>query len=273
MIITNEFVLLNLPKTGSTFSRTVLKKIFNERYKKLPASEKIKIRLRLSPPLFKELILPNIKVDYLKKQKKDQHGTYSQIPDKYKDKTIVTIIRNPYERFISFYYWASWKKKIDLTKAGMDNMFPNFPDLSMDEFADFQKYIAKKRKKQPFGNAQIGSQSIQFIQMYFKNPDMVLKNITDEYIDQNLWKKDLPEIRFLRQEFLNNDLKNFLIEKGFEDQAHIVDVSRKENINKRKANHGIDELSSKVISYLNHYERLVFKIYENAGIFYERLNA
>ena len=62
MIITKDFVVINYPKTGSTFVRTVIKKLYEKRKTKNPII-KLGQRIGLIEPEIIELILPNYVAD------------------------------------------------------------------------------------------------------------------------------------------------------------------------------------------------------------------
>lgn len=82
MLVTDSFVMLNYPKTGSSFARKVIKDL----YARQPKSW---FRRRWC----KELILPNIRTCGAD----DQHGCYSQIPPQYRNREVMSIVRNPFE--------------------------------------------------------------------------------------------------------------------------------------------------------------------------------
>jgi hypothetical protein len=141
MIITEIFVMLNLPKTGSTFARTVIKELY-----KPSILKKILVKLRLVPRDLIELKLPNIKMP---NRIFDQHGTYSQIPKKYLNRPVFSVVRNPYTRFLSAYQFKSWANPNQLTvdRSILERDFPTFPDLDMDTYVDLLIESEKTRLK------------------------------------------------------------------------------------------------------------------------------
>ncbi|MFB6305498.1 MAG: hypothetical protein ABEH43_00640, partial [Flavobacteriales bacterium] len=83
MIVTDKFVMLNFPKTGSTFVRKVLKAIAKE------DRTKGRYSLGLRKPTFKEFEIlkhPNIRVNNHRYGILDEHGVYDQIPEEHKEK-------------------------------------------------------------------------------------------------------------------------------------------------------------------------------------------
>lgn len=184
MLITKDFVVINNPKTGSTFVRECLKKIYQKRYHKLTGIKKISVRLGLTQTELIELLMRtdnNVPAH--------QHGRVSQIPKAHQSKTIVSVLRNPYSRFLSQYefrYWAThyqfYHNEIEVKKY-----FPNFPNLNLDQFVDFQ--IFTNRNRLHLHEQKIGKQTLRFIEMFFNDPQQTIKRIKDDYIFSGAYKK------------------------------------------------------------------------------------
>ncbi|WP_179319479.1 sulfotransferase domain-containing protein [Winogradskyella helgolandensis] len=269
MIITKKFVLLNLPKTGSTFVRSVLKKIYKNRNKGnlfFKIAKKIKI---LKPP-YKELILPNIKFKQGVVNHSDQHGVYSQIPEKDKNKTIVSVVRNPFDRLISTYEFQFWKGRPALEKNILELNFPNFPNLSIDEYIDYLILVGENSYENKPKNINIGLFSLQFIYFFFKEPKSVIKKINKEYLEnETLFKEDLAEITFLKQESLSKDLIDFLIHQGFsKKELEFIHTQDKINVTENKTVNRSDLITPKVIDYIENYEQFYIKVLKSKGINY-----
>lgn len=182
MIISNDFVLLNLPKTGSTYVRKVLKKIYNKR-----------VRKKLNP-----------------------HGIYDQIPLKHKNKKIVSVVRNPYERLLSGFEFGFWQENPAIEQIEIDKHFPNFPDLDINEYIDYLILVSELSYVEKPENLKIGPMSLQFIYFFFKNPTEVISNLNEDYIkSESEFLKEIAPIEFLKQETLNQDLHDFLLDNKF----------------------------------------------------------
>ena len=164
MIITKEIVFLNYPKTGSTFVRKTIKEIYNRRINK---SFVKRVLRKLKFPLlgYAELKLEQPEIPgYF-----DQHGRYYMIPEKHLNKKIVSVVRNPYDRFMSIYQFKNWQEHPGISNEQIQEHFPNFPDLSIDEFVELKKinssnYLAKHG----VNNLEIGFQTLQFIDFFLK---------------------------------------------------------------------------------------------------------
>ncbi|MEJ2707865.1 MAG: sulfotransferase family 2 domain-containing protein [Anaerolineales bacterium] len=213
MIITDRFVLLNFPKTGSSFVRSTLKTLHK---KNLSVPERILSGLHLSDsPDFSELMMPALDVKSLYGEL-NQHGTYQQIPAEHKHKVIVSVTRNPFDRYVSAYLYGWWADHppgpIEKVKAA----FPDYPDLSFEEY--YEMYHIFGREDRLMGiepGIDLGVHTIHFIRFFFREPDRVLSTITDSYIEQKLYRRDMPAIHFLHQENLNEELHDFLLDMGY----------------------------------------------------------
>ncbi|MDG5492248.1 sulfotransferase family 2 domain-containing protein [Psychroserpens sp. SPM9] len=270
MIITKDFVVLNLPKTGSTFTRNVLKTLY--KVDKRSIFEKALYKFHIVTPKFQELILPNIKMP---NRRPDQHGTYSQIPQQYLNRVIVSTIRDPYSRFLSTYKFKAWANpnQLEVPKSILDVHFPSFPDLNMDDYVDLNKHAEKIRINtidEALNNLDIGTQTIQFVQMFFKDPKVALSKLNDDYINSGAFKADMGEMKFLRQEHLNDDLIQFLLNHGF-DKSDIDFINHKKKLN--ITDYNVDDVNKlwtqKGIDYVSYRERYLLQMLNHFGVTYK----
>lgn len=263
MIITDKFVMLNFPKTGSTFVRKVLKQIHSEKesqgYKKLIQILKFKKDL-----YFNNLWLPNIRDNTFRNGQLDEHGIYIQIPNEHKNKRIVSIRRNLFERYISLYEYKDWQitwKEI----PRIVNNFSNFPNLSFEEYMKinlednpfgYNKYVNKK--------LNIGLSSAQFILFYFKEPFKTLQKINEHYINSNQYINDIADVHFLDQKKLNWELYNFLLKMGYrKSKIEFILTSEKVNISTPSNKSINDYYSQDLINLVKKKDYLLFKIFNN----------
>jgi hypothetical protein len=92
-------------------------------------------------------------------------------------------------------------------------------------------YGRKSRLQNIVPKIELGLHTIQFIQFYFKDPQSILKNIDEKYIELELFRKEMSSIHFLHQENLNSELKSFLLKIGFEQkQIQTIDPMEKINV-------------------------------------------
>jgi hypothetical protein len=239
MIITDSFVMLNYPKTGSTFARKVIKDL----YASVP-------RRWFHRPYCLDLILPNIRHE----GEPDQHGCYCQIPKRYQKREVVSIIRNPYDRFLSGYEFRYWAYFPPRPIEVIQQSFPTFPNLTLDEYVDFFE--------QEYGSA-VGPQTFQFMQLFSRQlppkPKSIpsLKSVLD----------GVGDVTFLRQEYLASDLMAFLQRKGFSpEQTAFIATHERLNV----TTGGTDDRSRlwtlKALEFVSRAESLLFDILFHYGI-------
>jgi hypothetical protein len=207
MLITDDFVLLNFPKTGSTFTREIIKNLYKDKVA--------------------ELLLP------VKSGRISQHGTYAQIPAEHRGKPIVSVVRNPFDRYVSLYFFKWYSLFPPENQEILKSYYPRFPDMSFGEFLDMTDRFEKTkllRAHDIFANTDIGFQTIQFAAFYSGFPENSLMELIEG--KSSLLLK-LPEIHYLRQEFLRQDLNVFLstyhetrVVKRIIDSEDDVNVSR-----------------------------------------------
>lgn len=271
MLITNQFVMLNLPKTGSTFARTVIKELHKSRLTRQSLLTRLLQRLHVMKyPMCRDLLLPNIKLKGVTAEP-DQHGTYSQIPYEYRGLPVISVVRNPYSRFMSGYEFRWWEAHPPIKDSLLAEHFPNFPNLTVDDFVRLNELdVIHGRLEGRKPDAEVGIQTIQFIQMFFKDPDRVLQNLTDEYLDSDEIFNDMAEITFLRQENLNEDLADFLAGIGYsaEEVDHVRSRDRV-NVTSKQAPDRNALWTPTALDYVRRKERMIFRILETKGIVYK----
>lgn len=196
MLITSDFVVINMPKTGSTFLRTVLANIYRA---SRPQAE------------FRELLLPHLERP---ERAPDQHGTLRQIPREHAAKPIVSIARDPADKLISAYEFRFWQKHPPVGMRVAREMFPRFPDLTFGEYLQLAERSNATRLEggNPLG---LGPQTITFMQMYFNKPASAVAYRSRSYFVDGAYRRDMPAIRFLRFKSLRDELAALLGDHGF----------------------------------------------------------
>lgn len=272
MIITDRFILLNLPKTGSTFTRNVIMKLFKEDNPGL--ADKVFWKLNIRKKNAEELKLANVKVNF--RNNKDQHGIYDQIPLKYKEsgREIVSNIRDPFTAYISRYNFESWKKHKWPNLEERKKKYPHFPDLTFPEYVDAANMDLRHRLQRvelPRG-IKIGGLSLQYIQMFCRNHIDLLSNLKKDFKNDSSLKDHFPEITFLRQENLNEDLYEFLLRHSWshEDLAFILKEKKK---NVSTTDQYKNYLTEEVVDKILELEWFLFELYpeyrpENNNLFH-----
>lgn len=267
MIITSQFVILNFPKTGSSFVRKIISTLYRNRANRNNFN-KILVKLKIRHLGYTELKLPHPTIlNY-----KDQHGSYSQIPKRHKNKSIISVIRDPYQRFESQYKFRWWVEHSGIEERILRKYFPYFPDISMDEFVILRKLITEKLKLQFHipKETEIGDQSIQFINMFFKNPSDTFKTLTPAYVSNDQFIKDMCDIEFLRQEHLNEDLLSCLKDYGFSDkELEFIRTHEKVNVTDNSGCNN-NNLTKSAVAYIEKSEWILFEILTSKKINYPK---
>jgi len=215
MIITESFVWINFPKTASTFVRECLRELYTVPWWNFAKKKRFKNRW------IREIHVPNISSENpLKKGKPTPHGLVSQIPSEYKNLQIVSALRMPLGWRLSLYRYGHWKKQEALTVPISDiiAVYPNFPDLTFDEFNSYLEFKQTKRERRrnvKIGNKtiKIGIQSAAMIKFFSDSSEKNYDNLQFETCAELL---DLfAKIRFFDADSINIDLHSFLLEIKF----------------------------------------------------------
>ncbi|MBA3341912.1 MAG: sulfotransferase family 2 domain-containing protein [Gemmatimonadaceae bacterium] len=201
MLITENFVVLHQPKTGGTFVSDALLRIHGVvcNVRKIGKST----NLAFETP-YGEFIVRGPK-----------HNTgCDEIPEGHKRKTVLTTVRNPYDRYVSLYEFGWWKKEeyLDWYRKSMpdlDQRYPAFPDI------DFTDYLRFANRREIAAGTDIGIQTVGFIERYFKDAKRVLAELDEDYFSSGRYRADMFDVHFLQTDRLNRDLHEFLLAVGY----------------------------------------------------------
>ncbi len=262
MILTDQFVLLNYPRTGSTFVREALRTVYEQGGGRLT---QLVGRLRPGRPRLKELLLPiNRTASALLDKRKSQHGAYSQIPISHRDLPVLCVTRHPLDRIVSQYEHGFWRDHPLGDLKQLERLFPAFPDLSFRDYLKLQSTVGFDSVRQDaIIKANVGACTLHFIRFFFPNPDAALARLTDESIDSGEFLRGMPEIHFLRTEDLVNDLRTFLHSIGFNQQetAFLVDKPPANRALSRGGRTWPDYFSTSEAAQYRQRNRLLFQMF------------
>lgn len=283
MIITDKFVYIHMPKTGGTFVTQVLKQIHEARQDKIVlrrADEKSKWSLR-------EFLIPRpvfMMLQHHDESSKayNQHGKAGDIPAKHQHKPILTTVRNPYDRYVSDYefrWWALYPPDAK-SSAGkwLYETYPHFPDLS---FAEYLIMINGLAIINTFGvldgNGHFSRETIlgkyvwQFIQYYFKNPD-VIAQIDPQYMSQKHYRNDMRDnLIFLDTDNLNAELHAFLLKMEY-DPKEIEFIKTQGKILPKRGGRTEDQAWEKYYTpdlkrYVRERESMIFELFPQFDVY------
>ena len=192
-------------------------------------------------------------------------GNTNKLPKKHREKIILSIIRNPFSRIVSSYFFKWWQNNLPTDKKSILKFYPNFPDLSFDEYYKYYtQFYSINHLHGIIPKIEIGTLSLFFIQFFAKNPDILLSEIDEDYFDNSLQIKDFNHINFIHQENLRLELKEFLIANGIKDKD-IQLIDKKEDVNKSQypsnINHFMDMYTDIMTGTVLKNERLLFKLF------------
>lgn len=195
MLVTTKFVYIHMPKTGGTFVRQVLNRLF-----------------RQDNGGIDELLLEGQK-----------HARFSDIPNSHREKPVALSVRNPYDHYVSFYEYGWWKSYPDDTfdERKMRRLFPCYPEISFAQYlaAVHNWDLLNPRYVKPeiaslFVKSNLGPLTLDYIRFMFRDPYKAIRNL-DYYTRIATAIEQLPLFKPLRTEHLNVDLFEFLIDMGF----------------------------------------------------------
>lgn len=247
MIFTDRFVYVHQPKTGGTFVRHVLARLYQ--------ADRATARRHWSPRFpwrwDDEVAVSErygVYVDHPIK-----HGTCRQIPSEHRGKPILGTIRNPFDWYVSKYEFGWWKRAEFLpffrAVPGFRDLYPYFPELDFAEymtlaeqaFGGFRGAVlpmlgrwAHVLARVPYrnppageGDAAVGLCTEDFLKYYSRHPRRILGD-PDAHLDSGGWRREMFDVHFIPTRFLNRGLYDFLVEIGYrtEDITFVLGLGR-----------------------------------------------
>ena len=283
MILTPDFVFLNHPKTGSTFVRSMIKKAIQRKGGHIIRAYSNRRRwkiyhllwlLRLNKPPIIELYCPRL---WNEGTPIDQHGAASQIPLGFRSLPVGVAVRNPLDRYVSFYKFEWWKQHPIMDPHKVRQFLPSFPNLTFAEYIFYREFIVKYFLLRNAGindEVQMGFQTIDLIRTVCFNPEYVIRNL-NSLIRTGIIKDYIPKnMILLKTENLNNDLYNFMTNHGYKSyEVSFVKSHSKirpgNNTNKRENDDTYQHYyTSELADYVLHKERLLIEFLRKLGIDY-----
>ncbi len=194
MILTPDFVFIHQPKTGGTFVTRALYRLLGEPIHRAdPAAPIAEV---------------------------NKHGTCREIPASHTGVPILAAVRNPFERYVSQYAFAWWKRDLPpwVDLEAVRTRYPHYPDLSFEEFITGSEVLLQRYRNTALpSERRLGLQSEQFVRFFFRQPE-VFAEIDDCYLEERRFEADVFPATFLRTHRLNRDLHDYLIGVGFEPE-------------------------------------------------------
>ena len=264
MLITKNFVLLNNPKTGSTFARKAIQDVLENRGIKI--LNKLIFHYAPTFSTYQQIKLQNVRFPNLS-LKPSQHGGYCQIPYEHKDKFVFSIVRHPVSKLISAYKYQSWTRQPKISADHLTSIFPHFPELNFKEFLQYTSLVAQKECKNWNLPIDLGPQTLQFIWMFFKEPITTLKNMTPSFFSNREYASHLGPLHFIRQENLVQELITTLEQFNFSKK----ELSRIKEFSPRNlspvTNGSGENMLAIATDFVYQNERVLLNIYSELDIY------
>lgn len=229
MLITDRFVMINFPKTGSSFAREVIRKVHRHPGSRL---QRIAYRLGKARPSCEELLMRQVHFnpDYTANDRVGAHGAYCQIPEQHRNKAIMSVMREPASRFVSLYEFRGWTRIIRPSLEEIKAELPNFPDLDFAEFFHLYFHITHGKALPPGMRTEIGPLTLQFIRFFARDPLTTMLALHDGTDLRADWDLHFPRVRFLHTETLNDELRAYMRSMGWPASA-LEFIGHKEKVN------------------------------------------
>lgn len=240
MIITDDFVLLAFPKTGTTYTTTVLRHIHARRGWRGWLWPQAWQKRDFPRPGYREHRVLRPAAPPYNKARSSRHGTWRDIPEQDRHKPVVSITRDPFSRYTSAYLFQTRMRKNLRTVGDLDELrasYPGYPDLS---FRDYLDMLHRFEVPAALGGMEpsmpLGSQTVTFVRFYFRDPEAVFRKISPAYIEDKAYLEDMVDVKFLRQENLREEFSDFLQASGYsEAEVRLARNLKQKNVASRSS--------------------------------------
>jgi hypothetical protein len=249
MIIAERFVMLNLPKTGSSFARKMIKELLEP--------NGLQRLLGRKPPMEELLMIP-FRFKPSRHQYPSQHAVWSQIPAEHRNKPVVSIVRDPIDRLVSAYEFRHWERHPPLAPDEMRSSFPGFPDLSFEEFLRMSYDLQLPRSLPEGMRTEVGPLTVQYIRFFARDPLRTMLSLHDGMDLAAVREEHFAPVHYLHMENLREELIAFLISVGYsERQVSFIRERQRVNTTKRsQKTYFTPALTARVL----HMERFLYQL-------------
>jgi hypothetical protein len=235
MIITDSFVFLNYPKTGSTFVREALSELYKKKQKKRwPWSQ--------NKRCFKMYNAPNVRdVSPQRVGTPNPHGTYWQIPERARHLPVYSVFRDPFRRVASLYHYADWMREEALFDdlEVIQEKFPMFPKLDITEFLDYMRF---------FGH------------FFLRDADKADRKILG-FLNRKELQSAMGNVNFLNNSNLNQELADMLVSHGFnENDVAFIRTRAKSNVSRASQNMTASREEEMITKEIEHDAALIYDL-------------
>ena len=228
MIIAKDFIMIHMPKTGSTYIRNFVRfYVILHIYKSMNVYillQKVNIKsagkLTAGKLIFKIICKLDLCIrHFFLKSNRDllslyhssngeQHDACSEIPVESQNKEILSVLRDPYKMMVSYYCYFNPTHSIPFY-------------LFFLEREERCKFWLKKQFAIHNNSLNIGMLSFTFIRLFFKDPQKIFslsRQAFDYYFASGDYTADMYKVKFFRQEILDRQWCEYLKHKPYLDR-------------------------------------------------------
>jgi hypothetical protein len=211
MLVTQKFVYIHQPKTGGTFVSAMLTRLHEARGGRATTIRVDPTQPAELPPLASNDVLTVMLTT------RNQHGARKDIPAIYRDRPILATVRDPYDRYVSQYEFAWWRRhpKLFGPVADVRRRYPNYPDLTFEQFVHLANEMSVRYRSANHPADTPGFHTQQFVKYFFRHPDAAYPRLLDATFTATVPDDELQGIRFVNQTRLNDELAELLTEWGY----------------------------------------------------------
>ncbi|MDQ3511283.1 MAG: sulfotransferase family 2 domain-containing protein [Pseudomonadota bacterium] len=240
MLITPDFVFIHMPKTGGTFITQMLRLVYGTRA-----------------------------VETGRK-----HATCDEIPIAERGKPILSVIRSPFDRYVSQYHYGWWKTHPQeyCDPAPILQQFPSYPQVDFGDFVIIaNRYFVNVHRGAASGyespnlppDLTLGWHSEQFIRFFCRDPHLAFSSIASHDLERGHLDRFEHPVEFLRTETLNRDLAGYL--QRFSVEAELLRTVREHRPvmpgqahEARARRHARDYYDPRLIDFVSRKEAFLF---------------
>ena len=263
MIVTKDFVFIHFPKNGGTFVTKMLRRIHDRKAPNYWANR-----------LYNRFLGGGYQVNY---QEFDKHGPCCDIPDIHRSKKIFSVVRDPFDRYVSSYFFGWWKRypeDFGVSTELIRKKYPTFPNISFSDFVhicceEFSSPASPFTRESAIHESH-GWYSRNILLYYFQDLDLVAERITkanEEDIQSMTWNQHMFDVNFLHTENLNKELFEFLSSVGYkrDKTRFILDAEkvRPEDESEDRGKASPEEMfTPDLLDYVIRKERIFFSVFK-----------
>lgn len=263
MIVTDRFVFLAFPRTGTTFVRGALRELY------LRTEPGVLARLGVlrspSPGRLRELILPVTDTVMAERaERTSQHGSYRQIPPDARHLPVFSVARDPLDQVVSAYEHGFWRANPIWDVTELTETYPGYPGLRFEQFVDMMlDYGVRNLLKGRIVPAEVGFLTLRFLRFYATDPERALDTLTDDSIESERFRQEIAPVRFVHLENLVPELRGFLAEMGFPEATtqFMLHLPRVNAAAARRGTGWPDYYTPELRERVRHAERVLFRVF------------